>query len=145
MGMMPISDMIKYNDKKNAAAGYLGKDYELKKWHHDVDKPFVVNFHKDVKPRHFMDPMLKSKKNMPAPNAYNVAKDLSVRYNVMNQKSPRVTIPIEIEKREKKLKFPEPATYKPNHAPTESRTKGCFSLKSDRQGYIDECFVRGKE
>lgn len=89
---MPVCDMIQEMNKKGGGDGYLGKDYEVKRWHHDIEKPFVARFFKDIKPRHYMDPILKSKKHVPAPNAYNVAKDMSVRYNVMNQKSPRETI-----------------------------------------------------
>lgn len=50
-----------------------------------------------------------------------------------------------IEKREKKLKFPEPASYKVNHRLTENRLLGCFGFKSERNGYIEESFVIGKE
>ena len=42
-----------------------------------------------------------------------MAKDLSVNYNVMTFKSPRVTEAVEIEQRAKKNKFPDPSSYKP--------------------------------
>jgi hypothetical protein len=108
------------------------KDYELKKWHHDIDKPFVVGIHKDIKPRHYMDPMLKSKKLVPAPNAYQISRELTSKQNIINQKGPRDTMPTVIEKYQKKFKLPEPATYKPNFSSTESRLLGCFKFKSDR-------------
>ena len=81
---MPISDMVEYENTRGGTAGHLGKDYKVKKWHHDIDKPFILSFHKDIKPRHYMDPILKSVKHVPAPNTYNIAKDLTVRQNMMN-------------------------------------------------------------
>ena len=47
--------------------------------------------------------------------------------------------------REKKRKAPEPATYKPEMKLVQNRTLGCFSLKSDRNGYLEEAAVIGKE
>jgi len=45
----------------------------------------------------------------------------------------------------KKNKFPDQGTYKLTHSLIENRTLGCFSLKSDRMGYIDEAGLIGKE
>jgi hypothetical protein len=68
-------------------------------WHHDVSKPVVFGIHKEkVKgPKHYLDDALRMKKGFPAPNAYNMAKDLKLSYNIMTTKSPRVTEPLEIE------------------------------------------------
>ena len=85
-------------------------------WHHDVNKPIVFGIHKEkVKgPKHYLDDTLRIKKNVPAPNTYNMAKDLKVNYNIMTSKSPRVTEAVEIEKLAKKNKFPDPSSYKPD-------------------------------
>lgn len=64
---------------------------------------------------------------------------------MLNQKSARITVAGEIEKREKKKRFPEPATYKPDYKQIETRPLGCFSLKSDRCGFLEEAGVIGKE
>lgn len=41
--------------------------YELKKWHHDVNKPIVYKIHPMKKATHFLDGVLKSKKDVPSP------------------------------------------------------------------------------
>ena len=51
----------------------------------------------------------------------------------------------EIMKTAKKNKFPDQGSYKPAHSLVEARTTGCFSLKSDRCGYLEEAGVIGKE
>ena len=83
-------------------------------WHHDVNKPIVFGIHKEkVKgPKHYLDDALRMTKGFPAPNAYNMAKDLKLNYNIITSKSPRVTEAMEIEARAKKLKLPDPGTYK---------------------------------
>lgn len=119
--------------------------YELKLWHHDVNKPIIYGIHKELKPRHYLDEILRQKKMVPSPNTYNVMKDMTVKQNMLNQKSPRITVAGEIEIQEKKKKFPEPATYKIEHRLVENRTLGCFGFKSDRSGYLEEAAVIGKE
>ena len=49
--------------KKTAQTGIPG--YEMKLWHHDVDKPIVFGIHKEIKPRHYLDDLLRSKKHVP--------------------------------------------------------------------------------
>lgn len=117
----------------------------MKLWHHDVNKPIVFGIHKEIKPRHYLDDILRTKKSVPPPTQYTVAKDFSIKTNMLNQKSPRITLPLEIEKREKKNRFPEPATYKIENKLVENRLLGCFGFKSERNGYIEESFVIGKE
>ena len=68
-----------------------------------------------------------------------------MKINVMNQKAPRVTVAGEIEKTERRKKYPEPATYKLSHKLVEERPLGCFGFKSDRNGYLEEAAVIGKE
>lgn len=128
--------------KKTSQVGIPG--YEMKLWHHDVNKPIIFGIHKEIKPRHYLDDLLRSKKNVPDAK-YQIAKDFTFKQNMLHQKSPRITLPMQIEKREKKLKFPEPATYKINHKQTDARLLGCFGFKSERNGYIEESFVIGKE
>ena len=117
----------------------------MKLWHHDVNKPIVFGIHKEIKPRHYLDDILRVKREVPPPTTYEVRKDFNLKTNMLNQKSARVTVAGEIEKNEKKKKYPEPATYKIGHKLTEGRTLGCFSLKSDRNGYLEEAMVIGKE
>ena len=50
--------------------------YEVKLWHHDVQKPIIYGIHKDIKPRHYLDSYLKTKQHVPSPSTYTVAKDL---------------------------------------------------------------------
>jgi hypothetical protein len=140
---LSVSETVKLGSKKTSQVGIEG--YEMKMWHHDINKPTIYGIHKDIKPRHYLDDILRSKKIVPPPTQYTVAKDFTMKQNMLNQKSPRITLPVEIEKREKKLKFPEPATYKIEHKLTENRLLGCFGFKSERNGYIEESFVIGKE
>lgn len=69
-------------------------------WHQDTTKPIVYGIHKEkVKgPKHYLDDALRAKKDFPAPNKYNLAKDLKLSYNIMTSKSPRITEALEIEK-----------------------------------------------
>ncbi len=117
--------------------------YEVKLWHHDVNKPIVYGIHAEKKPRHFLDDYLRSKKNVPSPHAYTTAKDLLSPHNPMYAKSPRVTVAVEIEKQAKKKNFPEPTTYSPQMKLVQAHRTGCFSFKADRSGYIDECKLKG--
>jgi hypothetical protein len=128
--------------KKMSQVGIPG--YDMKLWHHDIDKPIVFGIHKEIKPRHYLDDLLKSKKHVPDAK-YQIAKDFIFKQNMLHGKSPRITLPVEIEKREKKYRLPEPATYKPNHRLVEGKLLGCFGFKSGRNGYIEESFVIGKE
>jgi len=75
-------------------------DYDLKRWHHDVNKPIVFGIHQDKsgKPRHFLDDILKAKKIVPPPNTYDTSKSFIMKQNMMVSKSPRVTMAVEIEK-----------------------------------------------
>ena len=140
---LSVSDTVKLGSKKNSQMGIPG--YDLKLWHHDVNKPIIYGIHKELKPRHYLDDILRQKKMVPPPDTYNVRKDLTVKMNVMNQKSARLTVASEIERNEKKKKFPEPASYKLQHNQVETRTLGCFDFKSDRSGYLEEAAVIGKE
>jgi hypothetical protein len=142
---MTISETIKMGSKKMSQQGKGIPGYDLKLWHHDVNKPIIYGIHKDIKPRHYLDDILRVKKGLPPPTTYEVRKDFNLKTNMLNQKSPRITVAGEIERIEKKKKYPEPATYKINHRLTEGRTLGCFSLKGDRCGYLDEAAVIGKE
>ena len=56
--------------------------YEIKLWHHDINKPLSYGIHKDKvskKPRHYLDSYMKTKQYVPAPTTYNIAKDLSFK------------------------------------------------------------------
>ena len=91
--------------------------YELKLWHHDVNKPLSYGIHKDVgkKPRHFLDDIMRQKKIVPPPNQYTIAKDLSIKNNMMVSKAPRTTVAVEIENIARRNKYPDAATYQLNH------------------------------
>lgn len=128
---LSVSDTVKLGSKKNSNQGGIA-GYDLKLWHHDVDKPIIFGIHKEIKPRHYLDDILRVKKGVPPPNTYNVRKEPVIKMNVMTSKSPRTTVAGEIEKLEKKKKFPAPDSYKPGFKLVENRTLGCFSLKSDR-------------
>jgi len=70
-------------------------------WHPDTTLPIVYKIHKDQfrkEPRHYLDEMMKSKKIVPPPNAYNITKDLTIKNNMITSKSPRITEPVAIEK-----------------------------------------------
>jgi len=71
--------MVNYVDSRGMEEGHLGKNYKLNKWNHDIDKPFVVGFHKEIKQRHFMDPVLKPRKGLPAPNHYKIDRELTFK------------------------------------------------------------------
>jgi len=58
---MSAKDMVSYMDGKDESS-YLGPNYTLKLWDHDIDKPRIAAFHNDIKPRHYMDSYMKSKK-----------------------------------------------------------------------------------
>jgi hypothetical protein len=143
--IMSVKDMVSYTDGKDEKL-YL-PNYEIKKWDHDIDKPRIAMFHKDVggKPRHYMDPFLKTKKGIPGPGHYPMKKEPFIfKQNMCNQKAPRSFISTDIEKAEKKKRFPEAATYKINYKPTEPKLLGCFKFKGERHGYVDECMLLGK-
>lgn len=80
---LSISETVKLGSKKNSNQGGI-KGYDLKLWHHDVDKPIVFGIHKEIKPRHYLDDILRVKKGVPPPNTYNVRKDLIIKQNMLN-------------------------------------------------------------
>lgn len=81
---MSVKDMVSYLDGGQEDS-YLGPNYKLKLWDHDIDKPRVAGFHKDIKPRHYMDPYLKSKKGIPGPGHYPISKNpLLFKQNMIN-------------------------------------------------------------
>lgn len=85
-------------------------------WHHDVNKPVTYNIHKDIKPRHYLDPFLKTKAYVPAPTSYNIAKGFEHKRNTsMVSKSPRITHAEQMINQVKKDKFPDVGTYKKNY------------------------------
>lgn len=53
--------------------------YDMKLWHHDVNKPIIYGIHKEIKPRHYLDEYLKTKKIVPPPNTYNMMKDFTIK------------------------------------------------------------------
>ena len=60
---LSVSDTVKLGSKKTSQMGIPG--YEMKLWHHDIDKPIVFGIHKEIKPRHYLDDLLRSKKHVP--------------------------------------------------------------------------------
>ena len=50
----------------------------------------------------------------------------------------------EIERRAKRIKLPDQGTYKPSYSYVEARAVGCFNLKDERTGYLEEASVIGK-
>ena len=126
--MLSVEETVRLGNKK---LNYTGKlDYDIKKWHHDINRPIVYGIHKDKfgKPRHFLDDTLRSKKIVPSPNTYDTSKSFLMKQNMMYNKSPRITMAVEIEKTQKKNAFPEPASYKPQMKYVENRTLGCFNF-----------------
>jgi len=81
----------------------------------------------------------------PGPTAYNMMGDLIVPYNPMTSKSPRIMESDEIAKNAKRNKSPDQGSYTPLFKLKEGRTLGCFNFKSDRNGYIEEASLIGKE
>ena len=71
---LSVSEQVKLGSK-DSQFGISG--YEVKLWHHDVNKPLNYGIHKEIKPRHYLDQFMRSKAYVPAPTAYNVAKDLN--------------------------------------------------------------------
>ena len=58
------------------------KGYPIKKWHHDINKPIVYGIHTEKdskKPSHYLDTLLKAKAIVPAPNTFNMSRDLSIK------------------------------------------------------------------
>jgi hypothetical protein len=75
---LSISETVKLGNKRDSNIGFI-PNYEMKLWHHDVNKPIIYGIHKELKPRHYLDEILRQKKGVPPPNTYNVMKDLSVK------------------------------------------------------------------
>ena len=114
-------------------------------WHHDITKPIVYGIHKEKVrgPKHYLDDLIKPKAKFPAPNAYNMAKDLKLNYNIMTTKSPRITEAMEIEKKAKKDKFPDASTYRPDFKSVETKILGCLKTKEDRANEFDTAAFMG--
>lgn len=85
------------SSKKFSHVGGI-QGYEVKLWHHDVIKPIIYGIHKDLKPRHYLDNYLRAKAYVPAPTSYTIAKDMTIKTNILTGKSPRITHAMEIEK-----------------------------------------------
>ena len=55
-----MNETATFGNKKANAGGMGVAGYEIKLWHHDVDKPLSYGIHKDRgKPRHFLDDILR--------------------------------------------------------------------------------------
>jgi hypothetical protein len=66
---LTVSETVRLGTKKDSNGGLEG--YELKKWHHDINKPLITVIHAPGKKvPHFLDGVLTTKKNVPAPNTY---------------------------------------------------------------------------
>jgi len=50
----------------------------------------------------------------------------------------------EIEIKAKRQKHPDLGTYKPSFTCVENKTLGCFNLKDERTGYLEEAALKGK-
>jgi hypothetical protein len=74
---LSVSDTVKLGSKKMSYNGIPG--YDMKLWHHDVNKPIIYGIHKEIKPRHYLDEYLKTKKIVPPPNTYNMMKDFTIK------------------------------------------------------------------
>ena len=85
----------------------------MKLWHHDINKPVSFGIHKHSKPHHYLDEMMRVKKEVPAPTAYNIIKGLEKNKNIIHQRAPRHTFTQELQNQRKKENFPAPTTYKP--------------------------------
>ena len=79
---LSVSETVKLGSKKTSQVGIEG--YEMKMWHHDVNKPIIYGIHKDIKPRHYLDDVLRTKKIVPPPTQYTVAKDFTIKQNMLN-------------------------------------------------------------
>lgn len=78
---LSVSETVKMGSKlMNQQYGIQG--YELKLWHHDINKPIVFGIHQDKyskKPRHYLDPLIKQKEHVPPPTSYNVCGDFKLK------------------------------------------------------------------
>lgn len=107
-----VSETVLFGSKemRNDKIGIKG--YPVKMWNHDVDKKYTICYgiHKDKcskKPRHFLDPYLKTKEHVPPPNTYNMMGNFNFKQNMLNQKSPRVFPFDEISRKAKLYKSPD--------------------------------------
>lgn len=90
---MSVHDTVMLGSKAMRNTDFGIKNYHIKQWHHDIDKPIVYGIHQDKnskKPRHFLDAYLKTKAIVPSPNTYNMSKDFTIKQNPLYSKSPRV-------------------------------------------------------
>lgn len=84
---LTVNEMATMGSKRTQ--NNIGIDgYEVKLWNHDISKPVSYQIHKESglrkKPRHYLDNILRSKAIVPAPTTYNIAKDLSLKQNMLN-------------------------------------------------------------
>lgn len=99
-----------------------------------MEKPLVAKIHSGVK-KTFVDYEVKAKKHVPDAN-YNVRTSLEHKRTRSNWcKDMRHTIATDCEKETKRLNFPEPSTYKPQHKITEPRVLGAFNLKGAKDDF----------
>ncbi len=76
---LTVGETVKLGSKNMNQTGLL-KNYELKKWHHDINKPIIYGIHKEKgKPRHFLDDILKAKKIVPSPNTYDTSRSFIMK------------------------------------------------------------------
>jgi len=88
---------------------------------------------------------MKAKAHVPAPNKYNLQGDFILKANAITGKSPRTMPSEEIMLTAKRNGYPDQCTYKLSHTQTEKKPSGCFNFKSDRNGYLEEAALIGKE
>ena len=72
---MGIRDTVLMGSKKHNRVGGV-EGYEVKLWHHDVDKPRAAKIIPEGRPRSFLDIYMKQNKGKPAPTAYNIMKSI---------------------------------------------------------------------
>lgn len=116
------------------------KGYEVKLWHHDINKPVSFGIHKHQRPHHYLDELMRVKKEVPAPTSYNVRQGLEVKRNIMNQHGPKNTFPTEIQIKNRKENFPGPTTYELewHRLDKEKRVIGLYTADEPRTGYLEE-------
>ena len=54
------------------------KGYEVKLWHHDIQKSIAFGIHEHSRPHHYLDELMRIKAEIPAPTSYNLRKGFEI-------------------------------------------------------------------
>lgn len=126
---IPVIDVVNsFSRTKNQEWGIEG--YNIRSFNPYLDKASTLKFKNDKNSQKtsFIDDIIKKRKPFPAPGLYDTTGSLLQQKKHSNLcKSPRVTLPTEIEQIEKKYQQPGPGAYEIK--PVSKKVLGAFNLK----------------